>query len=108
MTKRVGGNFSESDTSTLSGGIPINNSTSTLILAALASDVAPHIRVIATNDSNKDVWVKFQAASVDNDKDGFKLYANTTAVILELPNIYRGEISAIADSGSSTIFMTSF
>ena len=108
MAVLIGKNTDSSDSATLSNGIAINSSTSTLILAALATDAQPHIKIIITNDSNKDVWIKFQPASTDNDKKGFLLYSNTTTVLLEDSGIYRGEISAIADSGSATIFMTSF
>jgi len=61
-----------------------------------------------TNDGNQDVWIKFQAASVDNDKKGFILYKGSAADILLAPNMYVGEISGIAANGNSTIHITSY
>ncbi|MEE9304395.1 MAG: hypothetical protein V3U84_11530 [Thiotrichaceae bacterium] len=108
MAIRIGGNTKTNTDAVLSSGIAINATTSTTILAAQAVGDLPHIKVIMTNDSNRDIWVKFQAASVDNDKKGFLIYGNSTVTLLEGSDIYTGEISAISDIASSTVYLTSY
>lgn len=105
MAAIVGSNINSSDTAVLSSGIALNATTSTTILAA-GDD--REIRIILTNDGSKDAFIKLQAASVDNDKKGFILYKNTTTDLSDALTNFTGEISGITDTGSTTIFVTSF
>lgn len=103
MTKTVGRNTNRNDTATLSSAIALNASTSTTV--SVADDT--RINFTISNNSSQDVWLKFQAASVDNDKKGIFLFKRT---IYEMPtdNIYTGEISAIAENGTPNVFVTDF
>jgi len=71
--------------------VTLNASTSTTVFA----DNEARTIVIFTSDGNQDIWIKEQAASVDNLKEGILISAGerwTTPV----DNVYVGEISAIA------------
>ena len=83
--------------------VVLNATTSTLISAV--NEERQMITII--NDSSQDVWIKFQAASVDNDKKGIMLWKRST---YEMPvdNVYLGEISAISVSGTPEIFITEY
>lgn len=61
------------------------------------------IRMIVSNVGNKDVLVKLQAADVDNDRKGIKIYKNTTVDVILAPNVYVGEVSAITKSGTTKL-----
>jgi len=104
MAKNIGRNSNVNDTAVLSSGITLNATTSTTILAA---DIT-RIKVIVHNDGNNDVWIKFQAASVDNDKKGFIITRRTTRDIMDGNDIYTGEISAIAVTDSPTVYVTDY
>jgi len=109
MAKLIGKNSNTNDTATLSSGISVGGTTSTIILATQAASDQPRIKVIVTNDSNFDVWIKLQAASVDNDKKGFLVYRNSTVTIMEDSDIYTGEISAINNiAATATLFITDY
>lgn len=88
---------------TLFDAISVNSSTSTTILAAV---VPPTIRMgVTITVEVQDVWIKEQAASIDDDKKGFRLLRGQTAT-LPGDNVYTGEISAIAVVGTATITVT--
>jgi len=101
MAKTIGRNTNVTDIATLGSGVALNASTSTTVVAANSG----RINFTISNNSSKDIWLKFQAASVDNDKKGIFLFKRT---IYEMPtdNVYTGEISAIADTGTPTVFTT--
>ena len=83
-------------------GVAVNNSTSTTLVILTKFDSL----MVMTNDGNQDVWVKLQAASVDDDKKGFIVYKGTTTE-LDLEKInYPGEVSAITANGNSTMYLT--
>jgi len=84
-------------------GISLNASTSTKI----ADSNANRIFFAVSNPSNKDIWLKLQIATVDNDKKGIFMPANS---YWEMPtdNVYIGEISAIANSGTPDIYTTEY
>ena len=108
MAKNIGKNSNTNDTATLSAAILVDGITSTKILDALVGP-QPRIKVIVTNNSNFDVWIKLQAASVDNDKKGFLLFKNTTSTIMEDGDTYIGEISAICDiAATANIYVTDY
>lgn len=99
MAKTIGRNQNFTDTATLSAAIALNASTSTTVQAANVD----RIDFTFSNPSNKDVWLKRQAASVDNDKKGIFVPRNG---FYEIPtdNVYTGEYSAIAVSGSPEVY----
>ncbi len=53
------------------------------------------------------IYVKLQAASIDNDKKGVRIKETRPFEMLG-DNIYTGEISAIADMDGPIIFVTEF
>lgn len=53
-----------------------------------------------SNSGNKTLWVKFQKASIDNDKKGILLKGDSVWRMPENDK-YKGEISGIMDSGPS-------
>lgn len=103
MVKTIGRNTNRNDTAVLSSAIALNATTSTTIASADSSRIFASV----SNEGPQTVWIKLQAASVDNDKKGIRLPREGT---WEMPmdNIYTGEISAIADTGTPNIFVTDY
>jgi len=103
MAKTIGRNTNTTDVATLSSAIALNSTTSVKVADALPD----RINFTISNPENKDVWLKFQAASVDNDKKGIFVPKNA---FYEMPtdNIYTGEISAIAVSGTPSVYVTEY
>lgn len=100
--ERIEKNTNTNDATVLSSAITLNGTTSTTILAVNIR----RIEVIFSNPSNKMVWIKEQAASVDDDKKGWALWPRTTDKTTP-DNLYTGEYSAILDSGASAdIYIT--
>ena len=102
---------SELDTQTvLLQGISASAATATTTAPALNATTSTTIKTASTNfigvsisnGSTESVWIKFQAASVDNLKRGIYLKPNA---FYEMPlgQKYTGEISAIANAGTPTI-----
>lgn len=104
MTIRIGTNTNTNDTANLPDVIAVGSVTSTTLITTTNQTIT----VILTNDGNQDAFIKFQAASVDNDERGFILYKGTASTVILHPNIYVGEISAIAKNGNTTIYVMSF
>jgi len=103
MTLLRGSNRNTNDTATISAAVALNSSTSTTIVSASAD----RIMVIIYNNGPSDVWLKLQAASVDDLKKGIRL---PTRAVYEMPtdNVYTGEISAIALANSPDIYVTEY
>ncbi len=103
MAKTIGRNTNRNDEAILSDPITLNDSTS--VKVADADDN----RIVFTfsNPSSKQVWLKFQAASTDDDKKGIVVFARSN---YEMPtdNVYTGEISAIAESGTPDVYITEY
>jgi len=104
MTITIGQNENTNDEASMPAGIPINSSTAT----ALITTTKDTIRVSMTNDGNQDVFLKFQSASIDNNKRSIILHKGTSADVMLAPNIFIGEISGIARAGNSTILIMSY
>lgn len=92
---------------TISGSIALNSSTSVKV-----ADVNPdRIMLTFSNPNNQSVWLKLQAASIDDDKKGILVCGNT---VFKMPfntdntGTYIGEVSAIADSGTPGVYVTEF
>ena len=109
MTRRTERTRNTNDEATINDGVGLNATTSTTILAANADRVAVTIN---NNSSTKELWIKLQAASVDNDKKGIFLHPRVlgepTSWTMPADNIYTGEISAIADSGTPNVYVTEY
>ena len=103
MTSMIGDNTNTNDTAVMQAGITVGASTSVTLVTTVINET---VRVVFSNDGNQDVFIKLQAASVDNDKKGFILHKGTASDIMTLPNMYIGEVSAIARNGTTTIFTT--
>lgn len=107
MANIIGRNVNCKDTATITS-VTLNATTSTTILAANDKRIAFHVN---NDDSSVTVWIKLQAASVDNDKKG--IFLNKKALVnsqweMTPDNIYVGEISAIADTGTPTVYITEY
>ena len=79
--------------------ITLNSSTTTKILDANER----RIMVLAINQGPQRVWLKLQAASIDNLKDDDIWLDKGDFYEMTVDNVYTGEISAIADSGTPSI-----
>lgn len=88
----------------ISQGVLLNSSTP----SHLVTTTEETIRVIMTNRGNQDAWIKFQGVSVDNDKKGVILYKGTSTDVIVAPAVYAGDICAMTEAGSTTIFVTSY
>ena len=98
--KRIGKNTNETGEA-VTNVVSVDSTTTATLLPALVFTDRPYMEVNVTNDGNKALWVKKQAASVDNDKKGVRVIPGETAPIIKQGEVYRGEISAIFDSGGS-------
>ena len=99
----IQGHRNTNATANMPTAVSLNSSTSTTLIAANAKRIFFGV----SNDSPLKVWIKFQAASVDNDKKGILLQSNA---YWEMPieNTYTGEISAINDAGASDVNVTEY
>lgn len=107
MVLKIGRNINTCSDATLTS-VALNSSTSTKISDECPSATLCRVYFLVSNPSEEDVWIKFQAASVDNDKKGIFIGRRSTEIILLPDNIYIGEISAIAAEGNPTIYITEF
>ena len=108
MTLLTGSNRNTNDTATIISGVTLNATTSTVIAVANPDRMYFYVD---NNFSDKACFIKLQAASIDNDKKGIFLNEKEkgdTRWEMSPDNIYTGEISAIADSGSPTVFVTEY
>lgn len=97
MVNKIGRTRNYNDTATTSV-VSLNASTATTI--ANANDVRLYLKI--SNRSFEMIWIKLQAASVDNDTEGIPLPAKSTEEI-PMDNVYTGEVSAIAESGTPDV-----
>jgi len=93
----------ENDTADISSAITLNASTSTIIISA--NTARTFFRF--DNPSNKGVWLKLQAASVDDDKKGI-FVPKGEHWPMPVDTIYPGEISAIAEKGTPDVYYTEY
>lgn len=113
MTKVRQRTRNTNDAPILSDAITLNATTSTKIADANPDRTFFHVSM-RPGLTIRNVFIKLQAASVDDDKKGIILYrdfsSNANAFIprWEMPpdNIDPGEISAIMDSGTEDVFVT--
>lgn len=114
MTERIDRNRNTNTEATISDLIVVNG---TSVTAAAANPRRQFLHIsLAPANTNEEVFVKLQAASVDNDFKGILLQRNLTgnsnAHTLEwtMPtdNIYTGEVSVISDIGPAGIYVTEY
>ncbi len=106
--KTIGRNVNETDVATVSAGITLNGSTSTLISAANPDRIFFHVD---KNGDEEAIWIKLQPAAQDDDKKGIFLTGTEKGITswqMSPDNIYTGEISAISANGSSPVFVTEY
>lgn len=109
MAKNIGGNINVTDEADVLGAISVDSTTSATLLSAQVNPEVARVKVVVHNDGNQALWVKLQAAFIDNDKKGIRVPAGEGAVIIEGSDIYTGEISGIMDSGGArNVFVTWF
>ena len=103
IDKTIGRNLNTTDTATLGSAVALNSSTSIKLVDSLSD----RIFFSLSNTTNKDVWLKLQAANIDNDAKGIYV---PRGGYWEMPadNIYTGEISAIAVSGTPSVYITEY
>jgi len=101
LNKIIGAQINTSPTAVLSAQILVGSSTSVALSAALVVSDLDRISLKVTNMGNKDLWVKLQAAAVDNDKKGQLVPAGASQVIFQTPIAYAGEVSGIMNSGGT-------
>ncbi len=97
MTNKIGRtrNWNDSVSTTV---VALNSTTATKIADTNNSRISFKVN----NNDNQLVYIKYQAASVDDDKEGDELPAKSS-IKMDVDNIYRGEISAIANSGTPDV-----
>ncbi len=106
--KNIGRSRNVSDTAKLSPAIPLNSLTSTKIADANEDRIFFQVE---NNFSEKQVWIKLQAASVDDEKKGIFLHKNVQGIgswEMTPDNFYTGEISAIAEDGNPLVYITEY
>ena len=101
MVHVIGRNFNQNSDATLSDAITANSSTS---VTAQAANDGRFFFAISVPDE-RGVWLKFQAASVDDDKKGIFVPAHSYWE-MTTDNIYTGEISVIVDTGDDVSIYT--
>jgi len=109
MVQKRGRNQNLNDQAEVGGGIELNSTTSIVIAAANPERTVFHVN---NNDSLRSCWIKLQPAAADDDKKGIYLSGSTRdgAKSWDMPsdNIYTGEISAIAEQGTPTVYVTEY
>lgn len=108
MAKTIGRNQNRTDEALVLDAIPLNSTTTTTLLPANNLRIAVHVN---NNSSNRGVWIKLQAADVDDDKKGIWLPPRrdgSSSWDMTPDNIYTGEISAIADVGTPDVYITEY
>lgn len=114
MTLLTGRTRNTNDTASHSQ-VALNSSTATKIADANPDRIFFHVSING-NTSNESIFIKLQAASVDNEKCGIWIgrYLDEDGSYFkefwEMPpdNIYTGEISAIMNSGTHTVHITEY
>ncbi len=110
MPLRIGRNRNSNDSADVNSGVTLNSSTSVVIAAANPDRIS---FIVDNNSAQKESWIKLQPAATDDDKKGIFLArrsnaSGNTSWSMDTDNIYTGEISAIADSGSPIVYVTEY
>ncbi len=110
MTKLIGRTVNRNDEAD-SDSIALNATTATKIADADPERIFFHVSIDGSGN-NTSVFIKLQAAGVDNDKEGIWIGSMgqyfKTCWEMQPDNMYTGEISAIMQSGTHTIIVTQY
>jgi len=114
VNKTIGRNRNTTDTAT-SSPVALNSSTAVKLADANPNRIFFNV-TINGGSSDERIFIKLQAASIDNVKTGIWIGRSLDEdgsyfkVDWEMSpdNIYTGEISAIMDSGSHTVHFTEY
>ena len=115
MTTTIGRNINRADTNMICTSVNLNSSTAVKLADANPNRIFFNVNING-NASDTSIFIKLQAASVDNDKCGIWIGRRLDEdgsyfkVDWEMPsdNIYTGEISAIMQSGNYTVYVTEY
>jgi len=99
--KNTGQLVNQTDDSDIKSAISVGSTASVLLVDAHAETDQPYFAIWIYNDGNQDLWLKPQAASVDNDKKGIPLSAGEYVNIMDFGVNYIGEWSGIMNSGGA-------
>lgn len=88
----------------ISDAIPLNATTSTKIADA---DDQRSFFSVHNKDTTNGVWIKLQAATVDDGKKGIFLGPGESWTMPDMA-IYIGEVSAIAEAGTPNVYVTEY
>jgi exosome complex RNA-binding protein Rrp4 len=108
MTFNIGAERNTSTEVSTIGPVITNATTAVTLFPANPNRV---YMVVMNMDSSKRVWVKLQAAAIDNMKNGIIITGTNFAgkpFTLQAPNIYTGEVSVIADAGTPSVYAVEF
>ena len=112
MTKRIEDLVNISDTGNDLAPISCNATTATKILDSFdLFSIEPNLKIEIFNSANKLLWVKTQAASVDNNKRGIGVGPGTQRILYAVDAMTSEELSAIyeeAPFGGSGLVYVSF
>lgn len=100
--KNVGRTFNRSDEAS-QGTVALNSATAVTVAVANATRISFRF----DNPSNQGVWLKLQAASIDNVKTGIFVEKGEPWP-MDRDNPYTGEISAIAAFGNPSVTFTEY
>jgi len=104
MAKTIGRNSNTTDSATLPGAFTVTASTSLKIADANTDRI---FFCVNNNNASDGLWIKLQAASVDNTKKGIFIPSKGS---WQMPtdNVYTGEISAIGDNTDTETYITEY
>ena len=104
MGQQFGTSRNTTDVIAMSDTVALNATTATALAVASRSRI--HFEV-QNNDASIAIWLKFQAAAVDNDKKGFLL---APGGFWRMPsnNVYSGALSAVSASGTPDVFVLEY
>ena len=102
MVKRIERTANRSDESD-QGSVALNATTSVTVVSANPDRISFRL----DNPSNQGIWLKLQAASIDNIKTGIFVDKGGHWP-MDTDNFYDGEISAIAAVGNPTATFTEY
>lgn len=102
MAKIIGRTTNRNDTADIADEIVVGNALSVTLVEANPTRI-----YVGISNLNKDMFIKLQAATEDNDQKGIFVPRGT---FYELPtdNMYTGEISGITVVGSTSVHVTEY
>ena len=104
MTARIERTRNTNATAILSDQITVGTTTSTKI----ADKNLKRVFFIVTNNDTNAVWIKLQAASIDDEDKGIYLYGRGSSWQMPKDIYYTGDISAIAETNNPKLTLTEY